>query len=132
MTYEIDQSGKVEDTSKDTILAAASMSQPPKTLSIILNRKVKRQLQDYYRRIGKPRKYTLEVFTILLFNLIILLDCQLLSIDNEYTGKEDIIGYCLQRLSLNNNFNLPEIRFVFVGKSSNSHKYAYSIAKGSR
>jgi len=51
MVYEIDQSGKIEDTSKDTVLCISNGYY----LSVKLKAKTKRQLQKIFRKNGQTR-----------------------------------------------------------------------------
>lgn len=53
MKFEIDQSGRVEYTSHNTVLALSNDIQ----YSIIAPAKVKRQLQEMFRREGMPINY---------------------------------------------------------------------------
>jgi len=63
MKIEIDQSGKIEDTSKNTIIAFSN----GKFKSIFISAREKRELQKFFRRIGKPRIFVYRVFAILIF-----------------------------------------------------------------
>lgn len=51
MQIEIDQSGKIEDTSKDTVLALSNGTQ----FSIKISRNIKRELQNIFRKNKEPR-----------------------------------------------------------------------------
>ena len=51
MRIEIDQSGKIENTNKNTIIAFSNN----KFKSIFISAKDKREIQKFFRRIGKPR-----------------------------------------------------------------------------
>lgn len=59
MNYQIDQSGKIEQTNKDTVLAAAN----EENKAVILPVKEKRRLQEWFRQIGLPEVFIDAVFT---------------------------------------------------------------------
>ena len=66
MTYQIDQSGKIEDTSKPTVLAMTN----GQTYSILIPAKTKREIQEIYRRLGLTRFYIYEIFSLGLYFLL--------------------------------------------------------------
>ncbi|MCG2700747.1 hypothetical protein L6267_01100 [Candidatus Parcubacteria bacterium] len=66
MKIEIDQSGKIENTGKDTIIAFSNGSFG----SISISAKDKREIQRIFRKIGKPRVFVYRVFAVLIFLLI--------------------------------------------------------------
>ena len=63
MKIEIDQSGKVEDTAKPTVIAYANGN----SRAILIPASNKRQLQELYRRVGKPRLFIPQVFALGVF-----------------------------------------------------------------
>lgn len=65
MSYQIDQSGKIEQTSKVTVIALSNSKQA----SIILKAKDKRDLQGIFRQAGKPKVFTIQVFSALTYLL---------------------------------------------------------------
>ena len=60
MKIEIDQSGKIENTNKNTIIAFSDS----KFKSIFISAKEKREIQKFFRRIGKPKIFIYKVFEI--------------------------------------------------------------------
>lgn len=133
MSYQIDQSGKIEQTSKVTIIALSNSKQA----SIILKAKDKRDLQDIYRRAGKPKVFAIQVFSALTYLLLqkSKVDIGMLYIDKEYPGHESIIkSYITQLVKKKGKIKLePEnIRFTQVGKTSNVHLYGYKKFKSRR
>ena len=54
MRIEINQSNKVEQTNKDTIIDVSNK----KSFTILISRKIKRKLQEEFRKQGKPRLFT--------------------------------------------------------------------------
>lgn len=84
MAYQIDQSGKIEQTNKKTVLAISN----GKTYSVLLKAKDKRLLQDIFRTLfNKQRQFIYEVFSALLFILISNSKSEgRIVIDKEYPG----------------------------------------------
>lgn len=128
MPYHIDQSGKVEDTHKDTILALADAEF---SYAIKITSKTKRALQAYFRSAGEPRLFVYKIFAFGVFALINAYNMKLKSVvvDQEYTGKEKLIGDMLLRLA--DTFEIGKritIEFGHIGKSSPAHLRAYLVA----
>lgn len=120
MKIEIDQSGKIEETHRDTVLAMANGV----TKTVRITARTKRRLQDIFRRIGEPRSYVIHSFTTLIY-LLIEPEIEKLSdivIDGEYPGYESTIIALLKRiLSQKEVKELPDIRSELVGKKANAH-----------
>ena len=130
VAYQIDQSGKIEQTSKVTVIAISNSIQA----TIILKAKDKRDLQDIYRQAGKPKVFAIQVFSALTYLLLekAKIEIGMVYIDKEYPGHEAIIkSYVNQLIKKRGKINLePEnIRFTLVGKSSNVHLYGYKKFK---
>lgn len=130
MAYQIDQSGKIEQTSKNTVIALSNSTQT----SIILKAKDKRDLQSIYRAAGKPKLFSIQVFAALTYLLIenSHVNDGIMYIDKEYPGYEDIIkSYLVQLINKRGRVKLdPEnIRFTLVGKASKAHLFGYKHFK---
>src|SRR5215204_2088087 len=87
---EVDQSGRVEDTNRDTILAFADGI----TYSILISSTVKQHcIQDLRRRYHKLQDPYLKMFIVGLFillrNFVGKLD--IVIIDKEFLGKDGVI-----------------------------------------
>lgn len=86
MKVEIDQSVKIEQTNKGTVLAFSNEEE----YAILIPGKVKRKLQELFREKGRPRLFISRTFaagiTLLLQNH--LPKFQKIVIDLEYPGKE--------------------------------------------
>ena len=126
LVYQIDQSGKIEQTSLDTIVAIAN----GKSYCVILPKKIKRLLQEEFRMRKKPRMFIYDTFCALL--VIILLKVKPVTavfIDKEYFGNEDVIkAKILEYISkITNSDYIPDIDFTLVGKSSQAHKLAAKV-----
>lgn len=134
MAFQVDQSGKIEQTNKPTVIAISNSVQA----SIILNAKDKRELQVIYRTAEKPKVFAIQVFAALTYLLFknVKIKNRLVYIDKEYPGHEDIIkSYINQLIKKRREISLdPEnIRFTIVGKTSNVHLFGYKhykIGKG--
>lgn len=128
--YEIDQSGKIEQTNKNTVVSLSNSTQ----ISIILKAKDKRELQNIYRAAGKPKVFSIQVFAALTYLLLekAKIESGIVYIDREYPGHDDIIkSYIIQLISKRRKIVLESenIRFTSVGKSSNAHLFGYKHFK---
>jgi hypothetical protein len=125
--YQIDQSGKVEQTSKDTVLCLANNEWD----AIIIKAKTKRQIQEIFRRNGQPRNFVLFTFCA---GLAILIERNLnagrIVIDREYYGKEAIIKKLIGEMSyvIRDKVNID---FGLIGKLSKAH-FLYGEVKNKK
>ena len=130
MKYQVDQSGKIEDTNKDTVLAVAS-NDFQYTLKV--PSKVKREIQNFCREDGQSKLFVYKTFTVCLFSLLNAYNMKISSviIDKEYPGHEGLIGEMLTNL-----FEIFEIgsritfSFGLIGKESPAHTIAHDVATG--
>jgi hypothetical protein len=128
--YQIDQSGKIEQTNKNTVIALSNSIQ----LSVILKAKEKRAIQSIYRVAGKPKIFSVQVFAALTYLLIEKSGTfgGIIYIDKEYPGYEDVIKSYIVQLSRKvgkNNLDPDSIRFIQVGKTSKAHLFGYKHYK---
>lgn len=128
MTYQIDQSGRIEQTNLNTVLAIADQDT---RIAIIFDRKNKRVLQSIFRNQRKIRMFTILTFSALIAILIkkssigrnnILIDHKYLT-DEDFI-KERILQY-LQKLKVS---KIPRIEFGHVGKTSSAHELATQVS----
>ncbi len=131
MFVELDQSWKIEDTNKKTVIAFSNGHSG----SVCISSKDKQFLQSLFRKAGKPEIFIYKVFAVLVFILIkdYLSKLRGIAIDIEYPGKEPLIkDYLMQliRKYENPEFGKDRIWFKPVGKRSNSHKIAYGVFLG--
>jgi len=130
MQIQIDQSRKIENTNKDTVLAFTNDNE----YAILIPGKVKRQLQELFRQKGRPRLFIYRTFaagiTLLLkkdiskFNKII--------IDQEYPGKERMIRAMIYEMLARFSDRMPEIVFEKIGKGAKAHGVAYHVGSKER
>ena len=130
MNIEIDQSGKIEDTSKNTVVAFSNS----KSGSIFISARDKREIQNFFREIGKPRVFIYKTFAILIFLLIKddLKKINWIIIDEEYPGKENLIkNYLIQEIrKAQLGFRSDNILFKQIGKKSKAHSVGYLTYAG--
>jgi len=130
MKIQIDQSSKIEYTSKNTVIAFANHKQK----SLLIKATEKRKLQEAFRSVGKPNLFVLKTFAVLLYILVRddleKIDC--LTIDIEYTGKDVLIkNLFLQVLRKDKKFIKDmDVRFLRIGKKSKAHEKAINTFQG--
>lgn len=127
MSYQVDQSGKIEQTSNNTVISISNSIHK----TIILKAKDKRALLKIYQKAGKSTKaFTIQLFSALVYLLIekSQIERGLVYIDIEYPGHEDIIkSYITQLITKRKKIklNTENIRFSLVGKRSKAHLFGY-------
>lgn len=129
MKIEIDQSIKLENTSKTTFIAFSNSINHVISISAC----EKKKIQTYFRRVGKPKVYVVITFTALIFLLIrsYLQNGMMIIIDKEYPGYEkSIIQKLKEFISDNTKKENCRVHFVLIGKKSNAHIVAYSAFRG--
>ena len=129
MTYEIDQSGKIEDTNKLTVVAYAN----GKIKSVKIGSTEKQKLLKVVRTLDYPKQtYVYKIFAALIYFLLADEDIDYVIIDREYLGHEITIKGFLMYLLNKNGRNVPFIAFGHIGKSSPAHKAAIDIFRGKK
>jgi hypothetical protein len=127
MKIEIDQSGKVENTEKDTVVAFSNGV----SKSILIKARDKREIQIFFRRAGKSKIFAYKLFSVLIFILIkpYINKITEIIIDIEYPGKGDLIKiFLLERMrKIEPSFSAKDISFKLVGKKSGAHIVAYEV-----
>ncbi len=131
MRVEVDQSGKVEDTRVDTVLAFSDGVGG----SVLIPANVKRECVEFVRDDKhKTKTLYLRIFCAGLFLLLKdkLPKIDQLIIDVEYLGREHDIKALFLRLVWKSypTFDPANIQFRLVGKDSPAHFKAYSIFTG--
>lgn len=130
MNIEIDQSSKVEYTSKNTIVAYSNTKQ--KALSI--RAEDKRKIQEVFREAGKPDIFVYKTFAVLVYLLIKddLTKINSITIDIEYEGKNFLVkNLLLQAIRKDKKFfDKENIHFRRIGKKNNAHKKALNTYQG--
>lgn len=116
MKIEIDQSGKVEQTSVPTIIAAANRNNK---FTIMIHQREKKKLLQFFRNLKQPKSFIFGTFSAVIFILIdhFSLKQKVICIDIEYKGNEELIKNHLIQLGLQSDL----IRFKTIGKHSPAH-----------
>jgi len=126
MKIEIDQSGKIENTEKPTVIAFSNSI----NRSVIMLSKDKKQIQNLFRKAGTPRIFVYKTFAVLIYFLIKskLKSINQILIDIEYPGYNRLIKQFLCELFTKNNikFDSDFVHFKEIGKESNAHITAIS------
>lgn len=124
MHIEIDQSGKVEDTSVKTVIADSRGN------VVVIRAKDKRAIQAVYRWAGMPRVYMIQVFSLLTALLMAKTysTIAIYTIDIEYPGREDEIAMLVVNFlaKLGHAIAKHQIQFLRIGKASDAHKTAHT------
>ncbi len=124
MQIEVDQSGKIEQTSHDTVLAITNGV----SYTILLNKKYKRALERIFKKYKQSKLHSQITFSAL---LVILIKKSKVSrsvlIDIEYPGYNNFIQkFVKDKL----RGKCPNIKFGLVGKESKSDVLASKVTHG--
>ena len=129
MKIQIDQSGKVENTNKLTIVAYAN----GKTKILKINAREKRKLIMAMREIDNPKQiFIYKIFAGLVFLLIKSNKSTSFTIDKEYPGHEPFIKEVILQLFKRNGILAPRLDFALIGKNSEAHRVAIEAYRGQR
>jgi hypothetical protein len=128
MPYQIDQSIKIENTSKPTYIALTNGTQIVCSISV----KDKRVLKKYFRALNKPLLFKLFTFSVICTKAIDVLKPNLVYIDREYVSHERNIKSIILLIFRLHDQDLPIIRFTEIGKSSPAHLKAYQAMKSKK
>jgi len=129
MTYQIDQSGKIEQTNKNTVLAMSNKKQ----YAIVIPRKIKRQLQEIYRRKGLTKFFVYQIFTLgIYFLLEPLKRTSKIIIDTEYPGKNKVIASFITVFLAINKKPIHEFYFKRIGNKPRVHYAAHDVFVGKK
>lgn len=124
MRVEIDQSARIEETNRDSVLA---LGNEKVRFSVRVSARVKRQLKKTFREQGKPKLFSICVFAVAVVLLLKKsgLKPEIIVIDIEYPGYDKVIKEIIQQ----NIKRRVEIEFKSIGKSSVAHEAAYFTYK---
>jgi len=118
---QIDQSGKIEQTNKATVLCLSNKTWD----TVFIKARTKRQIQEIFRRNGQTKNFVIFTFSACLSLLIKRnLKHNQIFIDKEYYGKDAIIKEILLEM-LKQNKQIPEIHFANIGRQVKAHTRAY-------
>lgn len=126
MVFELDQSGRVEETNKPTVVSIANKSD---AYALIISAFEKREVFKRKEFKANPKVTKAKFFATLVYLVIKYSGSKVsrLVIDIEYPGYEKLISnYLDQRLG---KF-APVIEFKEIGKASEAHFRAYGVYIG--
>jgi hypothetical protein len=134
MRVEVDQSGRIDQTDRATVVAFANGEQ----FSIRLSPRAKRQILDELRPKWKgkhePKTLYIVVFATLLYLLFKERINQLeqVVIDTEFTGHEGTIKDHVLNLLRRKGLHVESDTFMFmeIGKKSSAHDLALKVYQG--
>ncbi len=130
MHIEVDQSGKIEQLNKDTIIAFSNRNQ----YSVLIPKLVKQEAYQLYK--GKIRKLRYRLFCIGIYYCLrnYIREKELITICCEYKGKENLIKSLLLEYLRKNYPRIDSkiIRFNIISKKSNAHAVAIDVFRGNR
>ncbi|MBI2596712.1 MerR family DNA-binding transcriptional regulator [Candidatus Daviesbacteria bacterium] len=121
-TFEVDQSPRIEDLTKDSVLALANREQG---FVLTLPKKAKRQIISEYKRQNRIRQFAPEVFALMIVMAINKSGFKIgsLIIDSEYKTYEKTIAEIIEKA-----YPFITIQIKSVGRvNSPAHKLAYSF-----
>ena len=124
MRIEIDQSGKIENTNRKTIVAFSNH----KNGVLVVTAKDKKAIQKYFRKIGKPKLFIHITFITLIYLLIRkqIKSHDQIVIDREYPGYEKLIIRILKiLLKDNDSIEGISVSTAQIGRKSPAHDLAW-------
>jgi len=130
---ELDQSGRIEFTRHDTVLAFSDGI----SYSILIPRAVKRNCINELRQRGLPGgAFYVQLFAVGLYLLLRdhIDDLAQITIDIEFPGRDDDVRRYLMNLLLRAGHKVKahQIQFRPIGKQSPAHKLALATFRGDR
>lgn len=128
MKYQIDQSGKIEQTNVKTVVAITNGEE----IAIVLSSADKKLIQDIFRQTKHVKNYPFVVFAALLALLIKKANPKKkILVDKEYTGQEKLITEKYVNFMKELRVKpIPVIQFGHVGKSARVHRFGYLVWSG--
>ena len=127
MRIEVDQSGKIEQTEMDTVVAFSNNHQ----YAVLLPKELKRRLIGKYR---EERQIILKLFVIYVYYTLrdYLHQIELIIVDNEYEGKQNYIKSLLLDFIRKDyrDFDKNLIRIAHITKKSKAHEVAANVKRG--
>lgn len=125
--YQIDQSGKIEQTERNTVIACTNREQ----FTVLLKKGEKRKLQKVFRAADMQKLFPYLTFATLIAILLHKLSPRhKVIIDREYMGHEDFIEERIEVYVAQLGSKPPPINFGHVGKLSKAHQLGYIVAVG--
>lgn len=131
MIVEVDQSVKIEQLSRNTIIALSNDIE----FAISIPSAAKRKLQTEFRRRGTPKQFRYRTFmagvVLLLFHAR-LKHVPSLVIDREYTGQEQILRGMFVEMCRKLHMKMAPMAIKEIGKRSRAHDVAFKTMRRRR
>lgn len=125
--YQIDQSGKIEQTERNTVIACTNGTQ----ITVLLKKGEKRKLQKVFKAANMYKLFPYVTFAALVAILLKKLSPKYrVIIDKEYFGHEDFIEERIETFVTQMGGRRVTISFSHVGKLSKAHQLGYKVAVG--
>lgn len=132
MRIEIDQSGKIENTNRPTVVAFSNS----KSETLIVDGRTKKQIQNLFRRAGNAKIFIYKTFAVLIFLLVKehLYSTSQIVIDREYPGHDKLIKHLIAEVCLKTGvkFDAKMVHFSEIGKKSRAHDLAIRAFRAKR
>ncbi len=130
MHIEVDQSGKVEQLNRDSVIAFSNKHQ----YSVLIPKELKQEAYRLYKEKIKKLRYRLFCIGVYYCLKNYLEEKELITICCEYKGKESLIkSFLLDYFRKDYPEIDPKIiRFGKIGKTSNAHAVAIDVFRGNR
>lgn len=129
MVYKIDQSGKVEDTSKNTVLACCNGEE----YCVLITRRTKRRIQEIFRTAGMRELFVYWTFAAGLYVLLenFKRDIKVV-VDMEYLGRDKMILSMVNEITQIKRSVFHDIRFSRIGSKPKVHYLAKRVFDGKK
>ncbi|KKP88344.1 MAG: hypothetical protein UR93_C0016G0009, partial [Berkelbacteria bacterium GW2011_GWA2_35_9] len=130
MKIEIDQSGKIEQTSHTTAIGLSNDIQ----IAVTITGREKQKLLVHFRKINQRKVFMIVTFCVLIYITLkeVNTDKYEIYIDREYNGYDKFVKSKIVDLfkeNSNKSINIHKLHIVSVGRDSNAHKVANFSAK---
>lgn len=123
MRVEVDQSGRVEDLTMNTVVGLSN----DHTSSVFVSAGTKREIVKFLKSKISSSDYAPLFFSILIFFLLREEKLKTVLVDEEYTGKDEYISGIVKGFFENSKKHCPEIIFGRIGKHSRAHALVIGI-----
>ena len=121
--FEVDQSVRVEELNRDTVIGIGSLD---KECACLIPKKVKRHFREEFRRQGKTKLFAPTIFAAAI--AASLRQCNIkasvIVVDKEYEGYEEHIEMIVKKAAPH-----AQIEFKQIGRKSPAHLIAYKVFK---
>lgn len=121
MTYQIDQSIKIEATNHTSYVSISNGT----NFLVSISPKEKQILKSYFRKLDRPLIFKLFTFSVLCAEVIANSKPKHVEIDREYLNNEVVIKSYIKQIFSIWGKPIPTIIFAQIGRHSSAHINAY-------